>query len=245
MLLLLPTPSVPLLVALALLLTTLGRRARAARVARDRVLLSVADAWFALAPALVLVAGRRADAGLERLARLRGSRSSPRSALDSVDLRRRACGRASASARAPSLAELLHGPPRRRAARRRSACSPPSPPPTSRTRCCSCVPLVGLFTIFAARAHGARRADDRALRRLPRHRAAARRRDRGRRRLHRPAHPGRGRAHRRGRRPARRRRRDAPRRRVRRAAARRRQGRDPERDHQQARARSTTRSGRS
>ncbi len=32
---------------------------------------------------------------------------------------------------------------------RRSACSPPSPPPTSPTRRCSCVPLAGLFTIFA------------------------------------------------------------------------------------------------
>src|SRR3954447_19112378 len=56
MLLLLPTPTVPLLVALALVLTTFVDALRG-RVARDRALLSVADAWFALAPALVLVLG--------------------------------------------------------------------------------------------------------------------------------------------------------------------------------------------
>jgi putative nucleotidyltransferase with HDIG domain len=56
MLLLLPTPTVPLLVALALVLTTLADAVRGS-VARDRALLSVADAWFAVAPALVLVAG--------------------------------------------------------------------------------------------------------------------------------------------------------------------------------------------
>jgi putative nucleotidyltransferase with HDIG domain len=56
MLLLLPTPSVPLLVALALVLTTCVDASRG-QVSRDRVLLSVADAWFAIAPALVLVLG--------------------------------------------------------------------------------------------------------------------------------------------------------------------------------------------
>ena len=56
MLLLLPTPTVPLLVALALVLTTLFDASHGS-VARDRALLSVADAWFALAPALVLVVG--------------------------------------------------------------------------------------------------------------------------------------------------------------------------------------------
>jgi putative nucleotidyltransferase with HDIG domain len=56
MLLLLPTPTVPLLVALALLLTTLADSLRG-RVARERALVSVADATFALAPAAVLVAG--------------------------------------------------------------------------------------------------------------------------------------------------------------------------------------------
>jgi putative nucleotidyltransferase with HDIG domain len=56
MLLLLPTPTVPLLVALALVLTTLADAVRGG-VARDRALLSVADAWFATAPALVLVLG--------------------------------------------------------------------------------------------------------------------------------------------------------------------------------------------
>ena len=56
MLLLLPTPSVPLLVALALVLTTCVDASRG-RVSPDRVLLSVADAWFAIAPAVVLVLG--------------------------------------------------------------------------------------------------------------------------------------------------------------------------------------------
>jgi putative nucleotidyltransferase with HDIG domain len=55
MLLLLPTPVVPLLVALALVLTTALDSVRG-RVGRDRALLSLADAWFAIAPALVLVA---------------------------------------------------------------------------------------------------------------------------------------------------------------------------------------------
>ncbi|MEA2241255.1 MAG: hypothetical protein QOD24_811 [Solirubrobacteraceae bacterium] len=54
MLLLLPTPLVPLLVAVALTLTSVVQAARD-QVSRDRVALSVADAWFALGPALVLV----------------------------------------------------------------------------------------------------------------------------------------------------------------------------------------------
>jgi putative nucleotidyltransferase with HDIG domain len=56
MLLLLPTPMVPLLVALALVLSTCVDTALG-RVSRDRVLLSVADAWCAFPPALVLVLG--------------------------------------------------------------------------------------------------------------------------------------------------------------------------------------------
>jgi putative nucleotidyltransferase with HDIG domain len=55
MLLLLPTPTVPLLVALALILTTLVDALRG-RVAHERALLSVSDAWYALAPAVVLIA---------------------------------------------------------------------------------------------------------------------------------------------------------------------------------------------
>ncbi len=55
MLLLLPTPTVPLLVALALVATTLVDSLRG-KVAHERALLSVADAWFALAPAVVLIA---------------------------------------------------------------------------------------------------------------------------------------------------------------------------------------------
>jgi putative nucleotidyltransferase with HDIG domain len=54
MLLLLPTPSVPLFVALALLLTSSYQAARG-DLDRERILLSVADAWYALGPATVLV----------------------------------------------------------------------------------------------------------------------------------------------------------------------------------------------
>ena len=46
MLLLLPTPTVPLLVALALILSSCLRRALAADFAPERVLLSLADAWL-------------------------------------------------------------------------------------------------------------------------------------------------------------------------------------------------------
>lgn len=54
MLLLLPTPLVPLLVAGALVLAS-GVQALRGRLAPERILLSLADAWFSLAPALVLV----------------------------------------------------------------------------------------------------------------------------------------------------------------------------------------------
>ena len=56
MLLLLPTPTVPLLVALALVLTTFMDALRG-RASSERAVSSVADAWFALAPAIVLVLG--------------------------------------------------------------------------------------------------------------------------------------------------------------------------------------------
>jgi HD-GYP domain-containing protein (c-di-GMP phosphodiesterase class II) len=56
MLLLLPTPSVPLLVALAMLVRASVDAARG-RAARERGIVSVADAWFAFAPALVLILG--------------------------------------------------------------------------------------------------------------------------------------------------------------------------------------------
>ena len=55
MLLLLPTPIVPLLVAAALVLASAADALRG-RVAPQRTLIAVADAWFALGPALVLVA---------------------------------------------------------------------------------------------------------------------------------------------------------------------------------------------
>jgi putative nucleotidyltransferase with HDIG domain len=54
MLLLLPTPYVPLIVAAAMVVSTL-RDALRAGIAPGRSLLAVADAWFALSPAVVLV----------------------------------------------------------------------------------------------------------------------------------------------------------------------------------------------
>jgi putative nucleotidyltransferase with HDIG domain len=54
MLLLLPTPYVPLIVAVAMVVSALRDTARAG-IAPGRSLLAVADAWFALAPAVVLV----------------------------------------------------------------------------------------------------------------------------------------------------------------------------------------------
>ena len=54
MLLLLPTPTVPLLVAVALVLTTMMDALRG-RASSERAVSAVADAWFAVAPALVLV----------------------------------------------------------------------------------------------------------------------------------------------------------------------------------------------
>jgi putative nucleotidyltransferase with HDIG domain len=54
MLLLLPTPLVPLLVAAALVLTDLAQAMKRER-SPQRMLVAVSDAWFAVAPALVLV----------------------------------------------------------------------------------------------------------------------------------------------------------------------------------------------
>jgi putative nucleotidyltransferase with HDIG domain len=54
MMLLLPTPYVPLLVAAAMVVSALRDTLRA-RIAPGRSLLAVADAWFALSPAVVLV----------------------------------------------------------------------------------------------------------------------------------------------------------------------------------------------
>ena len=86
-----------------------------------------------------------------------------------------------------------------------------------------------------ARARGAHRPDDRTRTFLPRHRDAAARSARGRRRVHRPPHRGRRRPLRARRRADGRQRGRAPRDRARRAPARHRQDPHPGRDHQQAR----------
>ena len=104
-------------------------------------------------------------------------------------------------------------------------------------------PLAALLVLAAVpaaarlreRARGADPAQPRARPRVPRHRAAAARPARGRRRVHRPPHRGRRRASRAGRRGDAARRGHAARDRDGRAAARHRQDRGARRDHQQAR----------
>ena len=146
MLLLLPTPSVPLLVALALVLTTCVDALRG-DVSRDRVLLSVADAWFALAPALVLVLGDAqtpdwADWPIyvaALAAQLAFDSASPSARV--VDLPRRARrGPCSPSCGWPTASTLLLAPVGLLAAF--AAADQPY-------AVLLVLPLVGLFTIFA------------------------------------------------------------------------------------------------
>ena len=111
------------------------------------MLLSVADAWFAIAPALVLVLGGAQTPDWSRLADLRAALAA-QLAFESVvfdrprvDLPRRApAARAHRAARWPTASTRCS---------RRSACSPRSPPPTSPTPRCSCCRSLALFTIFA------------------------------------------------------------------------------------------------
>ena len=244
MLLLLPTPIVPLLVALALVLTSTANALRG-RLARDRVLLSLADAWLrARRPRSCSSLGgaQTPDWGDWPIyvAALAASRSSSTRALFVV----RVLGVPRRSRRASS-SPSCGWPIASTCCSRRSGSWPRSPPSTSPTpRCSSCrwpgssrssprertarveqtLELSGAYRGTALLLGDVIEADD--------------------------AYTGQHTqdvveltvtvADRLGRRRG-----DPPRGRVRRAAARRRQGRDPERDHQQARARSTTRSGRS
>ena len=73
MLLLLPTPLVPLFVAAAMVASALFDAVRGG-TAPGRSVLAVSDAWFALGPAVVLVAAGRAAPGTGRS----GRRTSPR-----------------------------------------------------------------------------------------------------------------------------------------------------------------------
>ena len=100
---------------------------------------------------------------------------------------------------------------------------------------CSCSRWSPLLLGFEREREGADRAQPRARPRLPRHRAAPARPARGRRRVHRPPHRGRRRALGPRRRADGRRRGHAARDRAGRAAARHRQDRRARRDHQQAR----------
>ena len=76
----------------------------------------------------------------------------------------------------------------------RSGCSPRSPPRTRRWPCSSSLPTDRAAVHLRPRARRQRGPVDRAQPLLPRHRAAAVRPARGRRRVHRPPHAGRGRA---------------------------------------------------
>ena len=244
MLLLLPTPLVPLLVV-ARDVVARGRVDVAARRARRRsgCCSRSTTRRFALAPAVVLVALG---------AQLPDWASWP-AYVAALAAQFAADARARAAAR---LARPRH--------RRRASCSPRSP---QAYRVDALLAPIGLLAAIAAadapaaallvlaarraarrlrpRARGADRPDDRARPRLPRHRAAAARPARGGRRVHRPPHRRTSSSSpcaspsssgvRRGR---------AQRDRARRAAARHRQDPHPRRDHQQARASSTPRSGR-
>ena len=244
MLLLLPTPLVPLLGALACCSPRSPMRC-AARSALARVPARPRRTRPAtLPPAIVLIALGGAGA---RLVAVAGVPARARRAV-----RRRACA-------SPSLASgsCLATSPARHALRARawssastrcsprSACSRRSPRPTRRPPRCSSLAAGRAARALRARARGRHRPVARARARLPRHRAAAARPARGGRRVHRPPHRGRRRAlacaspselgvdedv-----------RRDD---RARRAAARHRQDRHPRRDHQQARPARRRRSGR-
>ena len=80
-------------------LTTLRRRAARPASPASRALLSVADAWFAIAPALVLVLGGAQTPDWSDWPWYVAALAA-QLALDDAVSRRRACGRASASARA-------------------------------------------------------------------------------------------------------------------------------------------------
>ena len=230
MLLLLPTPLVPLLVAARPSCRRPSTRSAGGRRS-SRSALAVGDAWFAWRRGRAGRA-RRPDPGVAALAGTTRSRSAPQLLFDGV----------------PTLAALrfLHGS--RRCAR---CCRPPWP--TASTRCCPVgllaalaaadAPAAALLVLAArvpasvvlARARGRMQQVARARPRLPRHRAAAARPARGRRRVHGPPHRGRRRADGVRRRADGPRRGHPPHRRAGRAAARHRQDRRARRDHQQAR----------
>ena len=128
MLLLLPTPLVPLLVAAGLVLARASEAVRG-RVALARSLLAV-DAWFALGPVLVLLAFGVQAAGPGALARLRARarRAGGRGRVDVDRVGRVLPGRGAEG----DAARPADGLPRRRCCWRRSGCSPRSPPPTHR-----------------------------------------------------------------------------------------------------------------
>ena len=202
MLLLLPTPLVPLLVAAAL--RALRPTAAAMRGGRAR------RADLARAGGRLVRGRPGARARARRRADARAGTDAPWYAARA----RRRSWRGDARGRPSLRARLALGA---RAARdARSSCAR-----LPRRRCCSrpvgllaafgaagapyavllVLPLVALFALVRARAGGADRRRARALPGLPRHRAPARRRDRGRRPVHRRPHQGRRRAHAAGRRP--------------------------------------------
>ena len=235
---LLPAWLVPLTLISAIVLARVPEVLRGETRA-SRLLLTPGNAWFTVGPAAVLLAAGSPSpqdaAALLLVAMLAAQIGTDFVISSSSCCSPAACRCASSSTRAcTSTGSTPHSPPSASSPRRHRRVAPTS---SCSSRSSGCWP--------SSRASAeAPRAARRAQRCLSRNRARARRRGRGGRRLH-------GRAHR-----------DVvalsvavaerlgldggpPQRRVRRAAARRRQGRDPQGDHQQARARWTTPSGRS
>ena len=171
-----------------------------------RLLLTPGNAWFTVGPAAVLLAAGSPspqDAAIALLVAMLVAQIGTDFVISSLFH----AAHAAASRCASRLDESVLGLRDRRGARARR----PARRALDRRvalRTCSCsLPIFGVLAVFAGERRTRLHAADRAQRRLPRHRAGARRGGRRRRRLHRHAHARRGRALGRRRRAARARRR--------------------------------------
>ncbi len=151
MLLLLPTPAVPLLVLLGWLVGRLPDLRGTDGIHPDRLLLIPADCWFALGPALVLIARRRPDARLGATGRSTWPRW-PRSSRSSCSSATSATGSARASRPRLRGARAADSSGRSTRCCPRSACSPPSPRTTFTYAFVLVIPLAGLLVALRARA---------------------------------------------------------------------------------------------
>ena len=147
MLLLLPTPLVPLLVAAAYVLSDLGAAMRD-RLDVGRAVIAPANAWFAVWPALVLVLGDAQLPSWDHWAVVRARAGGAAGGRRGVAPR---CGRGSRWGCGARRDRLRHAArlPRRRAALPRSGCSPPLAPPPQPWAVLLVLPVVALFASFA------------------------------------------------------------------------------------------------